>query len=473
MSDLLRGAALTRQVERGAKPWVYAWCKEEYRRSPNAAASSPEGPIVFSREGVDALEAAVKALLADRRVHNAWADDDLWQLVVSAVSTLPLSLDDVAMRSIITNRVTRLVLPGITVVAFAIANATWRGDPLRIGEAVLGTVGQEWLALVKDLVPSGETFLDHEELDRWLADIEKSACETGAQEEHHLHAEDEDGDQGFRQCGNHFPMDVSIPKPVVFATKSRFQQGRSVSHANERFNEIVNLALLLHSDDTGTIRTSRPAFDRPARRGVMLDRTAIEHAIARTNHVGELASNTLICSAINLHASHSWHQAQPLNLAEVLASTEARKQIEDILSQNAPLSRRLRIAARWYSQAHWSEQDIDAVLSLGIALDALVGDKSGLPTSALAERYGLLEPKPNNRAMRSSEFREMYQVRSAVAHGSLTPTKVDFRFREKMVAAVRWATQRIIAFDAQFAPAADSDVRTAFENLRWGTATWY
>jgi hypothetical protein len=204
----------------------------------------------------------------------------------------------------------------------------------------------------------------------------------------------------------------------------------------------------------------------------MLDRVAIEHAIARTAHVQELASNTLVLSSFSAGSTRSWHQADPLDLSALLSDPSTLQKIDRILAQNAPLSRRLRIAARWYAQAHWAEQDIDAVLALGIALDALVGDKSGLPTSALSERYGLLEPIPAMRSGRSSDFREMYQVRSAVAHGSLTPTKVDLAFRKRMVAAVRWASQRIIALDQRFSPTSDGDIRLTFENLRWGTAHW-
>lgn len=468
VTALLLSAAQARQIVPNADPWGYGWSVESYRRSANPTAPSPHGPIAYSEAGVAAIEEGVNALLKDTRIRNIWAEADLWELAVSAISTIPLTVNDEQLRAIVASRVARILKPGATVVAFAVANSIWQGPPLRIGEAVLGQIGPEWFAAVGTLA-GNDHFLQDDAAKRWYSEIEAAACgsptESGEQGSSHKHGPGE-------SCGATFPMDVNIPPATVFATKSRFQLSRSRRHASERFNDIVDLALLFEICGPGDLRTSRPTFNRPGRRGITLDRVAIEHAIARTAHVPELASNTLVCASFATTSTRSWHQAEPLDLSALLSESDTLEKIERILAQNTPLSRRLRVASRWYAQAHWSEQNIDAVLALGIALDALVGDKSGLPTSALAERYGLLEPVPAKRSSRSSDFREMYQVRSAVAHGSLTPTKVDAAFRAKMVASVRWASQRLIALDESFTLSTDDDVRMAFENLRWGTAQW-
>lgn len=467
VSALLLEAAQNRQIAPDADPWEYGWSVESYRRSANPAAPSPQGPVAFSQSGVVALEGAVSALLKDTRIRNSWAEDDLWRMTVSAVATIPLDFSNKLLNAIVAHRVGNILKPGPTLVAFAVANATWQGPPVQIGEAVFGQIGPEWFSIASALANYNRLF-DTEDAKRWSEEIESSTCGTppdSEEEESHKH-------QPGGHCGAVFPRDIGIPKATVFATRSRFQLSRAEEHASERFNDIIDLALLLEAGEPEDAKTSRPVFSRPARRGVTLDRVAIEHAISKTAHVQELASNTFIYSSTVIGSSFGWHRADPLNLNKLLSSSDALQQMEKILAQNSPLSRRLRVASRWYAQAHWAEQNIDGVLALGIALDALVGDKSGLPTSALAERYGLLEPVLAKRSSRSSEFRDMYQVRSAVAHGSLSPTKVDSAFRTRMVAAVRWASQRIIALDDQFGPTTDADIRTAFENLRWGTAQW-
>ena len=156
----------------------------------------------------------------------------------------------------------------------------------------------------------------------------------------------------------------------------------------------------------------------------------------------------------------------------LMKDSETVNQIERTIVRQTPLSRRMRVAARWYSQAHWSEHDIDAVLALGIAVDALIGDRNGLPTSVLAERFGLLEPNPVSRAERAKEFRELYSARSAVAHGSLSSTKIDTVFREKLVRQVCWVARRMILLDREFHPLNDTDFRSIFEDLRWGSLQW-
>jgi len=66
----------------------------------------------------------------------------------------------------------------------------------------------------------------------------------------------------------------------------------------------------------------------------------------------------------------------------------------------------LRVAARWFAEAFWSTDHDDSALALGVAVDALIGSRSGLPGRAMRERFALLESEPEKRASRAKRYEE-------------------------------------------------------------------
>lgn len=202
-----------------------------------------------------------------------------------------------------------------------------------------------------------------------------------------------------------------------------------------------------------------------------LDRTAVGFALSQSPAAPELINETLSVSWLAANSSATWYPAEPLPLLFLLAPLEYRQRIEALVGSDSPLSRRVRTAARWYAEAQWTEEEIDAVLALGIALDSLIGDPSGLPTRALSERFALLEPHPASRAGRAERFKDLYSARSAIAHGSIR-SDIDLSYVSNMARDVRWATQRILALYDRFSPVSQNDFRDVFEGLRWGTLSW-
>lgn len=114
---------------------------------------------------------------------------------------------------------------------------------------------------------------------------------------------------------------------------------------------------------------------------------------------------------------------------------------------------------------------IDAVLALGIALDALVGDPNGLPLLATSERFALLEPNPKLRSPRAQAFRDFYGTRSAIAHGGRSK-KLTQEYLVQMGSEVRWATQRMLSLVDIFSPKSQNDIRGVFDGLKWGSLEW-
>ncbi len=112
------------------------------------------------------------------------------------------------------------------------------------------------------------------------------------------------------------------------------------------------------------------------------------------------------------------------------------------------------------------------MLALGIALDALIGSRRGLPGYAMRERFALLEPDVAKRAKRARRHAEIYSARSAVAHGSKSEALKEPGFVRQVASDVVWATYRMLALDELCSPTSDRHVDDCFEQLRWGTKLW-
>jgi hypothetical protein len=212
--------------------------------------------------------------------------------------------------------------------------------------------------------------------------------------------------------------------------------------------------------------------NRPGLRGLILDRGAIGAGLSGSPWSRELAAASLTASSFGVRQTVSWHHTEPIPLDRLLRPEDRSKQIGLLLSADTPLTRRFNIAARWYAEAYWAEEALDAVLALGIALDALIGDPSGLPLRATSERFALLEPNSQLRSERAKRYQEIFGVRSTVAHGSISSKAESRVFLSDMASDVRWAAGRILAFRDAFSPASQDDMRRVFDELRWGTLNW-
>jgi hypothetical protein len=132
---------------------------------------------------------------------------------------------------------------------------------------------------------------------------------------------------------------------------------------------------------------------------------------------------------------------------------------------------RLKVAGKWFSEAFWASNHDDAVLALGVALDALIGSKSGLPGRAMKERFALLEDNPQQRSDRAKRYDEMYSVRSTVAHGGVS-SRVNTDFVRGFEREVTWTAWRLISLQEDFSITTDADFESTFDGLKWGTVAW-
>jgi hypothetical protein len=132
---------------------------------------------------------------------------------------------------------------------------------------------------------------------------------------------------------------------------------------------------------------------------------------------------------------------------------------------------RFRTAARWYAKAHWSSSREDEVLNLGIALDALLGEKGGSPGRVLADRFALLERDPSQRASRAKQFSDFYSARSAVAHGAGTGEFKEPYLGRRMAKSVRWVVRELLVLMKATNAKTEDEHRRIFDDLKWGTAS--
>ena len=127
--------------------------------------------------------------------------------------------------------------------------------------------------------------------------------------------------------------------------------------------------------------------NRTGVRGVTLDRRAVEALLGSSGGI-ELVTTPLTMSDVVGNSRHYWHSAHPLPLADLLAQPTLRADVTEWMSTKNPITARIKVAARWYSEALWTTQKDDAALALGVALDSLVGSRNGLPGREMRERYG-------------------------------------------------------------------------------------
>jgi hypothetical protein len=443
LEDDLFHAAKGRAIVQEKKAWDYGWCVEKYRRSADAAITAGTGQAVqLSSGAVTSLENAVKALLERPAVTGKWDRDELWGVIASLVATLPWDEKDPVLRAEIRRRVALVQSPEPTLVAFPLANVRWEVGPVVVADAVLGHVSSAWLDLVR-VTARGRAVIDENSKIWWLED-----------------ARTREGPES----------------PVAIATWSTAQGQKATDISEERFNAIVSVALLLETDpDRSKLFSLRGPSHRPGVRGLVIDREALNTAEPdrRGALSRELAAHVYQRGQLGTGSVVHWYGEAPFPLDEILSATRRKESVEEIVIGHTAIHRRLQVAARWYATAHWSIETEDAILALGIALDALLAEAGGSPGRVLAERFALLERLNTQRAARSKYFRDvLYPARSAIAHGGRSADLDDPDFPRKVAAEVRWVAGRIQDLLQAATSGSESDHRELFEGLKWGTAHW-
>jgi hypothetical protein len=441
VNDLL-SSAQQRKVVQGREAWNYGWSVEAYRRSAEAAIDTGRELVQIAPEGVESLEKAVKQLVKRPDVSQYWDHEELWGLVAHLVASLPWE-EESSLRLEIANRLLQVTSQSPSIVALPLANIAWRTKPLVIADCVIGEIGPEWFETIS-LQARGRPNIGPQPSSWWL---QAPSDSTGS------------GEQLIEVIG----MAAWVPA----------QGTKALDIAIERFQHLLSLTLILEPDLEGRkLWSGRGESHRPGIRGIALDRHAIHDRLARESEQlsQELAFFTYQVGILGPLEGLRWLGEDPFPLDELLEDSR-RKDVESLAIESSSIHARFRTAARWYTKAHWSSTREDEVLNLGIALDALLGEKGGSPGRVLADRFALLEQDRGQRASRAKEFNDFYSARSAVAHGAEIGEVKEPYFGRTMARSVRWVVRELLALMKASNAKTEDDHRRIFDDLKWGIAT--
>jgi hypothetical protein len=417
--------------------WDYGWCSKEYRDSDRAAIATPSGPVTITGEGLTDWEHAVEALSKEPEVRKRWGLEELWGLMASMTAAAAAAADSQAF---VNAALQRLRKSGPALTVLLISNASWVGPPLEVSGMVLGLADDDFLTLLRDTA-RGRPAPSADVGRAWLAKQVAPRVEG-------------------------FP---SATRPVAFGSWSLGQMSLANDQAERRMSNLIDLCLLLEADLPGHQIYRRGPTNRPGVRGLTLDRGAVERGLTGPSRM-ELYSEPLTVKDTGVGNGASWYGAEPLPLGELLRRDVLRTQVASCFRDD-PVSNRLRVAARWFAEAHYSLADDDTALALGVALDALLTGKAALSGSAMADRFAMLAALPEERPERVRTYLQLYKVRSSVAHGgaasNLDQALVNTYYRE-----VKWAAARLLALRDVFHPTSEDAVKACFDDLRWGVRRW-
>jgi hypothetical protein len=185
----------------------------------------------------------------------------------------------------------------------------------------------------------------------------------------------------------------------------------------------------------------------------------------------ELASFQLTVTQIGDARSTHWFSVEPLPLGTLLDQQYLREAVQSCLKDD-PISSRVRVAARWFAEAHYTLANDDAALAFGVAMDALLTGKGSLPGSAMADRVAMLADDPANRPKLVADYLEFYKVRSSVAHGGRSSKLNSPDFIKEYRAFVHWAAWRSLGLRDKFTVSSEGEVDDLYNDLRWGMRSW-
>lgn len=422
----------------GRTPWVNGWGISEHRNSEDAALPSAGGSVTLTGPGLVSYENAVKRLQNEPAVCERWAVDELWGVVALVLVGASESASAI---EVVRLQLARLRCAKPTLVLLLVANISWTATPLVMADTVLGQVGDPLLRAIEDAAHDRQSA---------TADVLDRVAKKHAA-----------------------PICAISSEAIVLATWCPGQSRLAVQQAESRLHDLIDVALLLEVDPGSLgLYSLRGATNRPGVRGVTVDRAALDALFTASGAQAELAAEVAVIGNGQIGWHVGWHSTEPVPLDRLLADTHRRRLLARCMADQSPIARRLRVAARWYADAHWATNYDDAALALGVALDALIGSQSGLPGRAMRERFALLEPNAACRAARSRRYAEIFAARSAVAHGGSANKIREHGFVRDVAAEVVWTAHRLLALDALCAPVTEQQLDENFEELRWGTRTW-
>jgi len=418
----------------GEKAWNFGWCQPEYRASPSAAFESPDGPKTIELGARHELEEAVRLLSREPAIRARWDLEELWENVVGLVIAAADASDS---QTHLANAIASLRTAETNLVVMALANIKAPDEPLVVADCVIGEVGNAFVESVRAVAGN------------------RPECNLGI----------------LDMLSKRYPADHG---PVVVAALWTGAQAKlAIERAEAQLRTVLDLALLLEPDP-GVLGmySLRGPTNRPGSRGTTVHRPALEIAMRALDSEAELSTQIVVIRPGNAHAQIGWFSADPLPISALLSDPARRNLVDRSARDSSPIPRRIRLASRWYAEAHWASDQVDAMLSLGIALDALIGSRGGLPGRAMRERFALLEEDSARRQERARRYSDIFSVRSAIAHGSTSSALEDSGFVRGVSRDVVWAALRMLSLDEAFSPGSDTEIDELFESLRWGTATW-
>lgn len=436
---LLSSAAAHVMPAPGREPWDYGWGVEEYRHSDAAALSGSEGPVTIAREGIEDFELAIVELLKDQRFRERWEREESWGIIGSlivAASEQTSSIDKFLEGNIV---MLQSCPPALTLQL--VANVIWGIEPQVLGDAVVGDATSAFTEAVKAAARGRPIFSDSEAAS-WI-----------------------------KQQVSPRTRGKDTPNPVAMACWTTGQSVLAFNEAGRQLQNIVDLSVLLEHDLKKYKVYHRGPTNRPGIRGLTLDRGAIDRRLGGIGRL-ELASQPLKVSCLGTSSSVHWYGAEPLPLGELLGQEYLKAAVKSCLGMDG-ISNRVKVAARWYAEAHYSLAADDAALALGVAMDALLNGQRAMPGSAMADRYAMLSDDVGKRHELVADYLEFYQVRSSVAHGGASRKLDDPDYLDNYRRAVHWAAWRTLMLREIFAVKSDKDIDSLYNDLRWGARSWH
>ncbi|MFJ5694766.1 hypothetical protein ACIP9X_13030 [Arthrobacter sp. NPDC093125] len=409
----------------------WAWTAQAYRASPTRAFPAGTGALTVDDGGMQALEAAMNALMGDQRVREKWLDDDLWTVVLSLLAaakdndTIDL---DAAVRMVIKPRPVRIFA--------ALANVTWEAGPVTVGGLTIAHLqtDDDAASLAKTLS------LDAQETEVLISHSQKQLKELG---------------------------------DYVVATAASARQGELAYEDFERcVEDLIGLTLMLSSrlGEHG-IYSLRGESNRPGIRGATFDHGKLRDLIAQDG-VGELRARILRITSWDAGEHFRWQSADPMQL-DHLFDEELLPLLKDLLQAQDAIAQRLRVAARWYARAFWSHAEDDAALAVSVALDSMLTGKEAVPGAVSKGRFALLERVPSARSARFDRYEQVYQVRSAIAHGGdATRRLAKIGGARSILKDARWVAERLLDLRQISTPENDAAFRDLWAAVQWGSLPW-
>ncbi len=371
-------------------------------------------------------------LLRLPEVPDAYDAEELWGVAAGMIGTLPMPSTATALEKHVNDRLKRLIAPPDSVVVVPIANLN-PGTLIEAGPVLIGRLGDEWRGRLKARTGEKKPLFD------------------------------------ARQPWWHSLADGSKEQDVVLlAHFGRSQLDRAFRDAEEAFENLVALGLVLEPDLEGKrLYSLRGDSHRPGIRGLAVDRQSLRSAAETSpNLFRELGADVLVSGIFGTNVKHHWYGEEPFPLHELLDGTRLTE-AQRLLTGRTSVHNRLRLAARWHAKAYWSSEIEDAVLALGIGLEAPFSESNPSPGRVLGERFAFLAP-PSERQARYKLFTgEYYAARSSIAHGAKR-TSIDSTFARRMAKDLRDTFLRIASLTRDQSVESEDAYGQMFDTLKCG-----